>query len=167
MITAYRSPHTLIDAIIQTLFSAEERRLTKAIDEMCRSNTEAYKEQLDGFHYQGRFFRPEGLKGHLKRKVLHLSLHPQMDLHLRDEASIQADQQAIRQTLFQLLDPCKSDQDVRDTLPNCLTDTLGKVAQLQRMAEPAFTIADNPRAMKQYLKVLPKLEMYSAARLLY
>lgn len=164
----YRSPHKVIDHIIQLLFAAEDRRLTAAIDQMCRDNNEAYApERFDGFHYQGRFYRPDGLRGNLKRKVLHLSLHPKMDLHLKDEAAVRLDEQMIRQTLFQLLDPCRSEQDMRDALPNCLSDTLGEIGRLPRQSAEAFTILDNPRAMKQYNKVRPKLELYSAARLLY
>lgn len=163
----YHSPHKVIDHIINVLFAAERRRLTRAIDDLCKSNQEAYGEKLDGFHYQGRFYRPEGLMGQLKRKVLHLSLFDRMDLHLADEAAVKADEQFIRQTLFQLLDPCKTPQDMRDALPNCLADALGEHSRLPRMNEEAFTIRDNPRAMKQYNKIRPKLDLYSAARLLY
>jgi hypothetical protein len=163
----YRSPHKVIDHIVDVLFAAEHRRLAHAVDDLCKANNEAYGEHFDGFHYQGQFYRPQGLKGQLKRKVLHLSLHPRMDLHLQDEASVKLDEQMIRQTLFQLLDPCRSEQDMRDALPNCLTDTLGESAKLLRQNDEAFTIRDNERAMKQYKRVLPKLELYSAARLLY
>ena len=164
---SYRSPHKVIDHIIKTLFTAEHRRLQATIDKLLVDNKEAYDEPLDGFHYQGVFYRPEGLKGNLRRKVLHQSLHSRMDMHLKDEAAIKLDEQLIRQTLFQLLDPCQSEQDMRDTLPNCLTDTLGPRGNTPREREPAFTIKNNPRAMKQYNKILPKLELYSAARLLY
>ena len=166
MIT-YRSPHKVIDHIIDVLFVAERRRLANAVDAMCQANNEAYGKHFDGFHYQGRFYRPQGVKGQLNRIVLHLSLHPKMDLHLKDEAAIDRDEQLIRQVLFMLLDPCRTEQDIRDALPNCLTDTLGESARLMRQNDPAFTISDNVRAMKQYNRVLPKLEMYSAARLLY
>lgn len=165
--STYRSAHKIIDHIVDVLFTAEHRRLTAFIDDLCRENQEAHGESLDGFHYLGRFYRRQGLNGQLKRKVLHFSLFPKMDAHLEDEAAIKSDELLIRQTLFQLLDPCRSEQEIRDALPNCLTDTLGESARLPRMSEAAFTIRDNPRAVKQYERVLPKLELYSAARLLY
>lgn len=167
MISNYRSPHTIIDHICKVLFTAERRRLQKVIDGFFRSNQEAYGERFDGFHYMGRYYRPAGLVGQLKRKILHFSLHPQMDAHLKDEATIDEHEQQIRQTLFKLLDPCRSEQDIRDALPNCLTDTLGSSAKLPRVQEEAFTIRGDERAMRQYEKCLPTIELYSAARLLY
>jgi hypothetical protein len=168
MSLTYRSPHKVIDHIISVLFAAEERRLTKAVNELCNANREAYNgEQLHGFHYQGRWYRYEDVSGALNRKVLHLSLFSRMDRHLADEAAVNMDKQMIRQTLFQLLDPCTSEQDMRDALPNCLSDTLGEIGRLPRKNEEAFTIRNNPRAVKQYEKIKPKLELYSAARLLY
>ena len=163
----YRSPHIVIDHIIETLFAAERRRLTGAVNDLCTANREAYGEPLEGFHYQGQWYRYDGVTGKLRRKVLHFTLFDRMDAFLKDKAAIDLDEQMIRQTLFQLLDPCQSEQDMRDALPNCLTDTLGDAARLPRQSAEAFTILDNPRAMKQYKRILPKLEIYSAARLLY
>lgn len=165
--SVYRSPHVIIDRIIDVLFVAEHRRLAKFITAMVDMNQEAHGRLLDGFHYEGIHYRREGLKGALTKAVLHPSLEPQMDAHLLDRATVKNDEQQIRQTLFKLLDPCRSEQDIRDTLPNCLTDTLGDTARLARRNEPAFTIRDDARALRQYHKVLPRIELYSAARLLY
>lgn len=163
-----RNQHVLIDHIISCLFSSEKRRLENFIATMIDTNQEASGTRLDGFHYQGTFYRREGLRGQLVRKVLHLSLHRQMDDHLADAAKITSDEQEIRQTLFKLMNPCVTINEIRDTLPNCLTNTLPDWAsRLDRVQEEAWSIQSDARAVRQYNKVLPKIELYSAARLLY
>lgn len=160
--------HKLIDWIIHILFSAEERRLSKIIEETVRMNQEAYGKSYDSFHYQGEFFRPENLRGQLTRTVLHPSLNARMDSYFVDRGTVQTDKQQLRQVFFKLLDPCKTGQDIRDVFPDCLTDTLPDWAKnLPRFNEPAFTINGDARAQRQYQKALPKIEFYSAARLLY
>lgn len=183
---SYSSPRQLIDAILSTLLTNEENRLTRWLDEIVQSNSEAYHEIRHGFLYEGDAYRPSdfvGAKaiqmrmpfGRIKQvlpqtvplRIIHPDLEPTIQAYRKDRAMIDDDRQLMSQTLFRLIDPCSTQQDIRDALPDCLTDTLGSAAKLPRRNEPAFTIADDPRAMKQYLKALPKLQSYSAARLLF
>ena len=177
-ITKHNYKSKVIDAILANLFTAEERRLTAFIQAMCRKNQTAYGRQLDGFHYEGVFYVFEGRRGNLTREVLHESLEPEMRGFKADRDQVFSDKQLIKQCLFALLEPVGADlsgltvsmveQDYRDALPECLAQDLPDWARkLPRTREEAFTIKDNARAMRAYEKALPKIEFYSAARLLY
>lgn len=158
----------LIDHICKILFAAEWRRIAQAQQKMISRCEEAYQYPLDGFHYLGRFYRKEGLRGKLKQPVLHLDLQPEMDTLIKDAATVAADAQSIRQVLYQLIDRCTLSQDLRDALPECLRDTLpSDVKCLARTREPAFNFADLPRARRAFEKTFPKIQFYATARLLY
>jgi hypothetical protein len=90
-----------------------------------------------------------------------------MDLLVADQAIVDDNRAYVQQSLVNLFDPCESLQDMRDTLPECLVGCVPRLQQISREKEPAFTIKDNPRAMRQYLKVLPLMESYAAARLIF
>lgn len=163
--------NNMINMIVSTIFVPEYRRLGTWVDRLCRQNREAHQDpELVAFIYNGDIYKPVAtdMANHLiKRRGLHSSLGEDMEMYLRDLSLLTQDKSFIAQSLFKLLDPCENDQDVRDTLPNCLADTLPQLQGISRHREPAWTIVEDERAMRQYNKVLPKIEMYSAARLMY
>lgn len=161
-----QNSHQWITAILDTLFGAEARRLQKSVDALHDQNQEACRESLDGFMFQGKFYRHSAsAAGGGKRKTLHLSLWPAMQAHLADEAQVELDKQKIRQVLFRLIEPCHCLQHVRDAIPDCIADTLPpEISSLDRMGGPNFQTL---RDLRQYNAVLPRIEFYSAARLLY
>jgi hypothetical protein len=161
--------HEVIQRIARSLFSAEERRLEKVKDQLVASNKECFPDRPhDGFTYKGVPYDPSNLtKGARTRVSLHLSLSDQMDEYLEDKEKVWTDRHYISQMLFTLLHPCDSAQDIRDALPNCIVDTLDDIKQLRRVREAAYTIQDNKMNHRQYLKILPRMEFYATARLLY
>lgn len=167
--------YPIITHIIATIFAPEDRRLAGWIDRMCKANKEAYRPelgpiagQLQGFIFNGVFYRPSDVTGPISgRKALHMSLWGEMETLEKDKKFVDTDKQFVQQTLYSLLDPCQTEQDIRDALPECLINTLPTTSRLPRTREPAFTIEGNDRAMRQYLKILPKIEVYAAARMIY
>lgn len=166
------SHHKLIDTITAQLFKAEERRLDTALHKINRANREAGA-ATDGFFYNGQFYRPltgqllVAGKGHPKA-MLHPSLHGPMDGFLADKKRVEDERKFTYQTLMNLLTPCKCEQDIRSTLPECLKSFLPEeIATLERHTTAAFTIENNPRALRQYEKILPTIEAYSVSQLLY
>ena len=158
--------HSIISNIIQVLFSAEERRFQKEIDRLHDQNLEVSRANLDGFMFQGRFYRhSNSAAGTGHRRTLHLDLWPNMQAHLRDREKVELDKQQIKQVLFRLIDPCSCLQHIRDAIPDCIADTLPEsIRSLDRMGNPDFKTL---RDLRQYNQTLPKIEFYSAARLLY
>jgi hypothetical protein len=169
---AFQDMHRLLDAIVDQLFAADNRRLQAWVDKLCQKNQEVRRTPVVGFLYGGVYYRPSNVLGlvHDKR-ALDPSLYDDVDTFLKDKSTIDADKHSVRQALFSILDPCKDLQDIRDTLPEFLVDCAAQYAphlrSLTRSEETAFTIRDNPRALRQFNKALPKLETYAAARLIY
>ena len=166
---ALSNAHEVIKRIAGSLFAAEERRLEKIKDQAIASNKECYPDKPhDGFAYKGNSYFPAGLmRGARTRVSLHLSLNGMMDEYLTDIEKVWTDRHLISQMLVPLLMPCSSAQDIRDALPNCIVDTLEDLKTLPRLRDAAYTIEQDTRTMKQYLKVLPRIEFYACARLLY
>jgi len=155
--------------IDDVLFTAEKRRLEVAMVSLHESNQRIRATRSDGFVYQGDFYVPLGTPNG-NRTIIQLdpTLIPEMDYHLSDRKTVELDQKRIGQILFKLLHPCQTLQHIRDTLPECLTDTLPHgMAQLERMDQPGWTIAGDARSLRQFADVEPKIQFYSAARLLY
>jgi hypothetical protein len=160
--------HKLIDEVIKVLFAADDRRLQAWIDRLCEKNQEARREPCIGFLYGGRYFKPSNVTGLVKvKRSIDPSLYPQIDQLLADEKLIDKDKAFIRQGMFAVLDPCRDVQEIRDALPECLVDCLPNLKTLSRHNEPGFTVQDNPRALRQFNKILPMMEVYATARMVF
>ena len=159
----------VIKKIITNLFMAEDRRLAKVIEEINKLNSEAYGEQSYGFLYNGNFYLPATVssagRGH--RGMLHMSLNDKMEAHLRDVKQIELDKDQIGQMVFKLTYQCTTLQELRDALPDCLTDTVPELKSLRRYMIEGWTVRNDWRALAQFKKLLPKMQMYSVSRLIY
>lgn len=163
------SSHEIIKRITTSLFEPEQRRLTAAKDLLVKRNAEFYRDKPhDGFTYQGKPYDYEHLgRGTRTRVSLHFELIDQMDEFLKDQEQVWGDRYYISQILHNILAPCQDLQDIRDALPNCLVDTLEELRSYNRTRPEAYTIQADKRAVRQYQKVLPRIEFYATARLLY
>lgn len=163
-----RNSYEYISFILTALFSAEERRFAKAFDRLSEENQQLIGHRLDGFMYQGAFYRhSQALAGSGERRTLHLNLWPGMQDILRDRDEVERDRALMRQILFKLLEPCTQLQEIRDAIPECIVDAAPpEIAAMQRQNNGVGWI-NNPRDIKLYNKMLPKMEFYSAARLMY
>lgn len=162
----------LLEAIITNLFRADDRRIVDFETNMINRNSEVLMKRLEGFVYLGIQYRMPGMKGRVTSDNLHESLHSAMDTHLTDKAKVHSDKQQISQILLKLIDGCMRGpgfpQELRDTLPDCLTVMVYPHGNApERIRSEAFTLTDDPRAMRQYLKILPLIQAYSVGRLLY
>ena len=160
--------YNLVCSIIEKLFSAERRRLQKFIDDLLKENQETTGQKTDAFRYNGQLYVPSGSAQGLKSSTtLDIKLWPKMDMYLKDTETIKNDAQEIRQILFKLLFNAETDQQIRDALPDCIIDTAEGFSSIPRMDNPEHIIMNDNRAIRQYRKVLPKIEFYATARLIY
>jgi len=164
--------HQYITPILAALLTAEHRRLEAEVVRMHLANKNAWGKPGDGFVYKGEFYVPKGTPNG-KRTILPLRdrLQSEMDDHITDRSIIENDGARIQQLLFKLLEPCgftgHMDQDIRDAIPECIQDLLPEqIRQLERM-RPPVSLLKHPRDFRFYEEVLPRIEFYSAARLLY
>lgn len=162
--------HKLIFPIVANLFASEAGRLQKWVDVLsnkdraCRSATET-----NGFIFVGRTFTPSWVgKGYWPRQELQKELHPEGMQLVHSYRIMENDQIAVRQGLVLLLGSCETLQDVRDALPECLVaHSDPEIKKLSRTRETGFSIADNPRKISQYEAVLPLIQVYSVANMIY
>lgn len=159
--------HQWITYINKALFEAEERRLAEIITGIHRSNQEASAKRSDGFLYLGKPYKPKNGPRGGQYITLHLSIWPEMDAYLKDAKTIADDKQAITQLLGRLLENCFCEQDIRDAVPETIIDTLPREYQIMERRRNCDFFLKNPRDFRLYDRVLPKIQFYSAARLIY
>lgn len=156
------------ESLIKTLFANDLNRLAEWVDRMIKKNNECCGITSYAFLYNGSVYRQSNVVGRIDApRLMHVSLMDEMEAFLKDKAIIDEDQAYIRQSLVNLFDPCETLQDMRDTLPECLVICLPQLQPMARTRPAGFTIESNPRAMRQYLRILPKMEAYAAARLIF
>lgn len=157
-----------ITAILSHLFEREEAHLAARARALLPKHA-ALGGSKDGFRHMG--FITTELTGSYKTRGtydrLHPSLAPEMDAIMAAGKTIETDRAWIKQALAILLEDAHSPQDIRDALPNCMQGVIPECTGLQRTRPEAYTIADNPRAFSQYMRLRDKIEFYVAARLLY
>lgn len=159
--------HT-IQAILKLLFDREELQLHRREMQIVTRN-QGLGGSADGFRHLGIIYT--SLEG-ANRKLgnygrLHSSLVPELDGIISEKATIASDKERIRQALAMSLKDCRSFQDIRDALPNCISELIPECRPLERTREEAYTLLDNPRSYTQYMKLRENMEFYAASRLLY
>ena len=164
----------LIQQFLKDLFVAEKRRLDKSIADLIRANNEAKGVQAVGFLYQGEYYTAEGFMqmGGLAaatagKENLHDSLNSKMEWHVKSSQKVAHDERMIGQIIFKLLSPCEDLQSMRDTLPDCLSEMIPAPKGRPRHNEVGYSLRQDTRGEAQFKKLLPTIEFYAAARLMY
>jgi hypothetical protein len=160
--------HETINHVIKELFIAEERRLNKAILSLEELNSSRQGKELDGFLLNGIYYRPIGRKTPPPRDkpTLHYLLWDAGDSFLKDRRKTDENKQMVRQAMVNSLEPARTLQDYRDSLPECLVFALPQLQSLSRTREEGCLIEDR-RKHEQFIKALPLMEMLSVTRLIY
>lgn len=158
--------------IITGLFAADDRRLNGQLIELKDRHKEMTGSQLDGFLFRGKRLVPrqETLTMAGPRVIfppVHKNLIPEVDLYLKDVQETEKEKAEIRQVLSILLRGTKTLQHMRDALPDCVIQFVPVLKPIHRFDEAAWTIKNNPAYMRQYTRVLPMIEAYAVANMLY
>lgn len=163
-----------IDAIMEKLFAAEARRIDKMITELNRQNSEIKKKPLFGFMHLGQRYVPYHCKATaaaLRRQPmpsLAFELLPEASRFINDVTKLEQDKDQIKQVLFKLLYQANNLQEVRNSIPDCVAALVPEISKLERtIVDPTWLIRNDERALKQYHKMLPKIEMYAMSRMIY
>lgn len=157
--------------LVKHLFAAEIRRLDGMLIELGKSNDRAIDGQPSaGFMYKGDYFLRADYKNppaHGERKVLVPDLWDQMGKYQEETSKLLMDIHKINQMTFRLVKGCNTAQDIRDALPECLVNVSAEMRQLPRTNQEGWTILGDERAVRQFEKVKPLMEFYSATSLMY
>jgi hypothetical protein len=111
--------------------------------------------------------RPKQVRGMVALNVVNvLPEHETRAANLySDYTTLQRDSGRAVKTLTQLVRGMHTDQDIRDSLPDCLANKLG-LGHLTRIREPAFRYTTmEPRVHASILKDLEMIQGYFDARL--
>lgn len=165
-IDAYAWANTVSKRIV----SHDGDRLVNILREIHDTNQMLQNTNVVGFMYQATMFHVDGQQptAGATKIVLHPTLMDRMVEFVEKRKKTQRDMDMIRQCLITLFHSCTTYQDIRDVIPDCVLQFVPEVQNLSRTREAAFNLKDNnPTAYKHYLKILPKMEMYSVAKLFY
>lgn len=119
------------------------------------------------FIYQGKVY---GKRQSRKERSypLHSSLQTQMEDYLSEFRLFQTDLQKLSQILKLILERCKTYQDIRDSLPTAVTNEIYPLKDLApTVDDPTLVFEDTPILRKQYKKVIPLMEAYTALKFIY
>lgn len=159
-----------VDLLANALFVAETRRIGGVITELTIQNNMQKKTNAIGFRHVGETFAIPGAKRLDKTPLptLSFTLSKEGNDLLKERRALELDKSLISQVLFKQLYQCNDLQEVRDSLPDCLVALIPELAKIPRkMIDPLWINRNDERAMTQYQKILPKIEMYSVGQLLY
>lgn len=164
--------HILLDDISENLFTHEKLRLSSEINTLIKEHDQMMarsgQEYQHGFIFNGVSYRNTNSDTHHNNlRGLHGNLNPAMQDIMADNIKLNRERRAISQVLYKALKLTTSDQDRRDTLPEAVIPAIPVLSALNRTNEEAFTLRDDPRGLRQYQQLRPRIEFYSATRLLY
>lgn len=166
----HHRPDKIIFNIIEGLFGAESGRIQKWIDQLSNKDQKLRNAtETNGFIYDGRLYTPSWVpKGYWEKGSLNHTLHDEGASLAASVKIMNDDKLQIRQALFILISNCEELQDVRDALPECVIQYAhDHIKHLSRTRAEGYTIVDNPRKKRQFEAILPKIEVYSVANLIY
>lgn len=168
--------YKLIENIINKLFEPDNKRIDNLIADLTNRNNAIQKIISYGFIHMGNtyisetnktMFRINSINKENPTPIIAAQLMPEANLLLTDILNSQSDASRIRQILYKLINEACTIQEIRDALPECIVGLISQFVSMQREAEPAWSIQHDPRALRQYEALLPKIEMYAMSKLIY
>lgn len=159
-----------LEDIYYVLFEGERRRCRKELDSLIDGNNQSKSIAAQGFTFNGVAYVKESSSTAIpatERPSLSWYLCPRMDQYIADLYQLNLDLKQIKQILTLLLKDLTTLEDLRNALPECLVACSSSLRKHQRVKEAGFTLLNNQRQHKQFLALVPKIEMYFATRLMF
>lgn len=157
-----------VAAFMDALFQSEANRIEQSIERLDRENRDIRGSAEWGFMWQGQRFVPKSSPYRvIKVPALAFELRHSGNFLLKDIKQVDEDRQMISQVMHLLIIDCVTEQDYRDALPDSLVELSPKLQALSRTREAGYTISSNERSMRQFHKMLEKIDFYAATRLMY
>lgn len=155
---------------VEGLFSAEVRLLHQKMAQLIDDNNRLVRGPSRAILYKGHYFTRHGL---LLSAQFNLSdftaLMPELegraDRLLSETIALREDRATVHLMVARLVNDCSTKQDVRDALPDCLTEFSG-LSHLPRTRPEAFTLTD-PNLIRDFEAAKEKMLIYSVTHLIY
>ncbi len=149
------------------LFEKDQRRLTESLQSLIEQNY-ALGNPREGFLLSGAFhslLTPRQLFA-APKKILHTKLIHEGREYIEDVKRCAAERSRLEQGLSLLLQPCYSDQDIRDALPDTVVFLCPELSRYPRTREEGWTFENRPLQLHQHQEIKTLLEFYVANRIL-
>ena len=168
--------HQWIDRITARLFAAENRRVDAMIEKLNQKNSEIKKKVLYGFVHMGERYFSESSKAQVaanrRQKItlptLAFELLPEASAFISDINKLKLDRDQIKQVLFKLMYQANTIQELRDAVPEVIVPLIPEFTGISReILDPTYLIKSDWRAVRDYEKVLPKIELYAMTGMIY
>lgn len=170
--------HEWLKIIMKRLFEAESRRIDMMVQKLTERNSAIKKTYTLGFMHLGEVYIPECNKEMYRMTAanvkssqtpaLAFELLSDIGSFISDVKKLELDKAQIKQVFFKLLINCNYKQEVRDSLPDCVITFMPELKELNRqMEDPCYLIRSDWRAVRDYERMLPKIEMYAMTRMIY
>ena len=164
---------TYVSKLVDDLFTAAFAHLNKRKVALLQSLTEI--EPYTHIRFKGKVYAkstgnvvtvPAKAFNHPHIKSLpqnHIAYFTQL---LNEEDEMVRDKKSITQLFTIMVNPCKSEQDLRDALPDMVLPESLKM-RFPRTRPAGYTLGDSPSHKRRYDRQYRKLCMYASMRLIY
>ena len=172
--------YQIMAKIMHRLFVPEQRRLDKMIEDLTNQNDRIKKRKTYGFMHMGQVFVSEvnkemfktlygGSRNNSAIPTISIELIEQVADFMGQQRQMENDQNMIKQVLFKLVAPANTIQEFRDALPECVVQILsGTLRDMPRtVTDPTYLIQDDWRSIRDYKKVISKIEFYAMTSIIY
>lgn len=159
------SIQSLSPALADIIFQVDEQRLAEKLATIKTENIKLGG-SFNGFTFNGEIYTeltPKQRRG-MRFRELDPTLHADMRDYLATKKILEDDRIRVTQTFSAILIGCTSWQDVRDSLPEGLSEHISATKNLPRTREVAFNLAGNARAIRQFEKNSAIIAKYLMAR---
>jgi len=157
-----------VESLLSLLTQYEKKRIRENVDKLIDANQALTGNNL-GFYYAGeRFYdsRAPYLAGNSFPDI-HPSLERQAEILFEDKQKLEQDSHKIKQSLTVVFRKCRSQQDVRDVLPDTVVNALSLFRGMKRTRPEGFILEDGSYLKKQYERAMQIAEYYIINRLIY
>jgi hypothetical protein len=157
---------TLLNGLMKPDWKLVNDKINSLVDEnnVLLGGSIAHK----GFCYRGYYFKygAEVVPDMGFDPVLHKSLHHKAE-GLADRWNyLKGDYDYLKRLFTELLRPCVTEQDVRDTLPECVIQFHPTLGSLPRIRGEAWTIRCDKALQFRYNSAIDRIRTYSVMHLL-
>lgn len=160
-------------SLVKALISADSKLVHGEIDELINQNNLILNAQHRGFCYNGLYYKssigdsPVAILQDMGYDpVLSKQLVSRVDKLADRWRQIETDRELLTRLFRDLTAPCRSIQDLRDALPECVIQFDPALQGMPRTREEAYTVRCDAALRLRYGMALERIHTYAAMHLL-
>jgi len=158
----------LLDPLVESVMKVEANRHHHLIMQLINEN-HALGGHKNGFFFLGMRYSNLETRHVVSENLRYIVPSLTEAAHTLHSEILQAfaDEKKLRQSLSVVLPRCKSNQDVRDVLPEVFIREVSQLKDLKRTRPEGFLLEDHPMLHNQYVKAVNIAKYYTANKILY